>query len=60
MDEEHFLQAISASPDDNLVRLVYADWLDEQNDPPRRVRSVASGVAAIATRRSTPPAVEKS
>ena len=33
MDEEHFLQAISASPDDNLVRLVYADWLDERGDP---------------------------
>jgi uncharacterized protein (TIGR02996 family) len=33
MDEEYFLRAISASPDDNLVRLVYADWLDERDDP---------------------------
>jgi uncharacterized protein (TIGR02996 family) len=33
MDEEYFLQAVSASPDDTLVRLVYADWLDERNDP---------------------------
>lgn len=32
MNEEHFLQAIGASPDDNLVRLVYADWLDERGD----------------------------
>jgi uncharacterized protein (TIGR02996 family) len=32
MDEGAFLRAISAAPDDNTVRLVYADWLDEQGD----------------------------
>jgi uncharacterized protein (TIGR02996 family) len=31
--EEHFLQAILAAPDDDTPRLVYADWLDERGDP---------------------------
>jgi uncharacterized protein (TIGR02996 family) len=31
--DEAFLKAISADPNDNALRLVYADWLDEQNDP---------------------------
>jgi uncharacterized protein (TIGR02996 family) len=31
--EEAFLAAIAANPADDLPRLVYADWLDEQNDP---------------------------
>lgn len=30
-DEDAFLRAIQASPNDNTLRLVYADWLDEQN-----------------------------
>src|SRR5690349_9475487 len=28
-----FLKAISTDPNDLALRLVYADWLDEQNDP---------------------------
>jgi uncharacterized protein (TIGR02996 family) len=32
---EPFLAAIIASPDDDLPRLVYADWLDENGDPAR-------------------------
>ena len=28
-------QAVLASPHDDAVRLVYADWLDEQGDAPR-------------------------
>jgi uncharacterized protein (TIGR02996 family) len=30
---ETFLQAIIASPDDESLRLIYADWLDERGDP---------------------------
>lgn len=30
-----FLQAILDQPDDLAVRLVYADWLEEHNDPDR-------------------------
>ncbi|MGL6076449.1 MAG: TIGR02996 domain-containing protein [Fimbriiglobus sp.] len=29
-DEAAFLKAISLAPNDNLLRLVYADWLEEQ------------------------------
>lgn len=32
---EPFLRAICADPDDDTVRLVYADWLDENGDPDR-------------------------
>lgn len=32
-DERAFLQAIEARPRDDLRRLVFADWLDERNDP---------------------------
>jgi uncharacterized protein (TIGR02996 family) len=32
-DENAFLNAILAAPDDNAPRLVYADWLEEQGDP---------------------------
>lgn len=32
-DEEGFLRAIRLNPDDLVVRLVYADWLDERGDP---------------------------
>jgi uncharacterized protein (TIGR02996 family) len=32
-DEAGFLAAISAVPEDNAPRLVYADWLDEQGRP---------------------------
>jgi uncharacterized protein (TIGR02996 family) len=31
-DEQGFLDAIKANPDDDVSRLVYADWLDERGD----------------------------
>ncbi len=33
MSHEGFLQAILNEPDDDVHRLVYADWLDEHDDP---------------------------
>ena len=33
--ERALLAAIAASPDDDLPRLVYADWLDENGRPLR-------------------------
>lgn len=34
MNEElAFIEALLADPDDRTVLLVYADWLDEQNEP---------------------------
>ncbi len=32
-DDEGFIRAVQATPGDDLPRLVYADWLDERNDP---------------------------
>lgn len=32
-DERAFLKAIRANPDDRTARLVYADWLQERDDP---------------------------
>jgi uncharacterized protein (TIGR02996 family) len=32
-EDEAFIRAIVSSPGDDLPRLVYADWLDERNDP---------------------------
>ena len=34
-DRDGFLAAIIAQPDDDVPRLVYADWLDEHGDPER-------------------------
>ncbi len=33
MNASDFLREIIASPDDDVPRLVYADWLDDQDDP---------------------------
>ena len=33
IEDEPFLRAILANPDDRVSRLVYADWLDERADP---------------------------
>jgi uncharacterized protein (TIGR02996 family) len=34
-DDEAFLRAVIEQPDDDLPRLVYADWLDEHGEPER-------------------------
>ena len=31
-DEASFLQAMQKNPEDNALRLVFADWLEEQGD----------------------------
>jgi uncharacterized protein (TIGR02996 family) len=51
-----FLRAVIANPDDDLTRLVYADWLDEHGQPERaefvRVQvALAAGVSDDARRR---------
>src|SRR4051812_45648053 len=33
MNEATFLAALSAAPSDELLRLAFADWLDDHNDP---------------------------
>jgi len=34
-DQRALWRAIRANPDDDTPRLVYADWLDEHNEPAR-------------------------
>jgi uncharacterized protein (TIGR02996 family) len=34
-DEDAFIRAIQADPDDTTTRLVYADWLEERGQPAR-------------------------
>lgn len=34
-DRDAFIRAIIARPDDDLPRLIYADWLDENQEPER-------------------------
>ncbi|HJZ55934.1 MAG TPA: TIGR02996 domain-containing protein [Gemmataceae bacterium] len=53
MDEEAgFIAALLASPDDQLVLLAYADWLDERGDPrgqyARLQASPSSGLRELA------------
>jgi uncharacterized protein (TIGR02996 family) len=38
-DEDAFLNAIKANSGDDVTQLVYADWLEERNDP----RGASSG-----------------
>jgi uncharacterized protein (TIGR02996 family) len=33
LEDESFLRAVVANPEDRVARLVYADWLDERSDP---------------------------
>jgi uncharacterized protein (TIGR02996 family) len=35
VENEGFLEAILADPEDDALRLIYADWLDEHGDPER-------------------------
>lgn len=38
-DDDGFLAVIRQTPADDTARLVYADWLDEQDDPTSRVKA---------------------
>lgn len=43
-----FMRAILAAPDDDLPRLVYADWLDERGDPLGEFIRIQLAIAALA------------
>src|SRR5437870_7513152 len=55
MDQDlHFLDAIRAQPGSRALRLVYADWLEEQGDPRAdflRVQCQAAALAPASPRR---------
>jgi uncharacterized protein (TIGR02996 family) len=54
MDENAFQRALDANPHDWQTRLVFADWLDEHDDPR------AAGYRAIAALRARPHALTSS
>lgn len=43
-DEDAFLRAIQDEPDDSLVRLIYADWLEERGDDRHRLIRVEEAI----------------
>src|SRR5688572_15680824 len=47
MAEEGFLRALEASPSDDALRLVFADWLEERSD--RRAEFLRAAVALHST-----------
>lgn len=46
-EDEPFLRAMLASPDDRVARLVYADWLDERSDARGEYARLAARVAEL-------------
>jgi uncharacterized protein (TIGR02996 family) len=54
--EDAFIQAILESPDDDGLRLIYADWLQERDDPRGELLRVATELEAL-ERREPPPDV---
>ena len=47
-EEQTFLSAIMAAPDDHTLKLVYADWLDERDDPRAEILRLKVQVASLA------------
>lgn len=57
-DRDAFLRAIRANPDDDTARLVFADWLDERDDPLGQFIRVQLELEPIRHRIDNPRAVE--
>lgn len=47
-NEDGFLHAIMETPDDDVPRLVYADWLEEHGDPRAELIRVQCAEARLA------------
>lgn len=48
--DEAFLSAIAESPDDDALRLIYADWLQDHGDPRRSTGTPESSPSARTSR----------
>jgi uncharacterized protein (TIGR02996 family) len=57
-DERAFFRAISSKPLDRTVRLVYADWLEERNDPRAEFVRVQVQLSELPPDDPSRPAVE--
>jgi uncharacterized protein (TIGR02996 family) len=49
-EDRAFIQAIQASPNDEALRLVYADWLEERSDPRGEYLRLEASVASTPTK----------
>jgi uncharacterized protein (TIGR02996 family) len=49
-DEDALIEAVLANPDDEALRLVYADWLEERGDPRADYLRTAAALATVADR----------
>jgi len=47
VQEDRFIQAILADPEDVSIRLVYADWLEERGDPRDEFLRLESALSAL-------------
>jgi uncharacterized protein (TIGR02996 family) len=47
VEEDRFLQAILADPEDAGIRMVYADWLEERGDPRGEYLRLESALSAL-------------
>jgi uncharacterized protein (TIGR02996 family) len=58
-EEDTFLRAIIADPDDDGLRLIYADWLEEQGDPRGELVRLQCWLTNLAVRDGRRPALEE-
>jgi uncharacterized protein (TIGR02996 family) len=57
--DEAFLQAVLEAPDDDTPRLIYADWLEEQNDPRGELIRLQAQLARVGADDPRRPALEE-
>src|SRR4051812_47905757 len=58
-EDEPFLRAILANPDDRVSRLVYADWLDDRADPRAEYARLAGRVGVLPHDHTDDPALRR-
>jgi uncharacterized protein (TIGR02996 family) len=59
-DEEGFIRALQATPEDDAIRLIYADWLEDHDQGPRaELIRVQCTLAALPEEDSSRAALEK-
>jgi len=56
--DDAFLQDILTHPDDDTIRLIYADWLDDHNDPRGRLLHLQVELARMAREDPRRPVVD--
>jgi uncharacterized protein (TIGR02996 family) len=58
-DDEPFLRAILATPEDMATRLIYADWLEERGDPRGEYLCLGAQLAALPVGHQAGPGIRR-